>query len=62
MKSNETAAFIVDQLKEEISKEAIVAALLDEYDFDGIENPGYIVSQDVEKILSKLREIGAIED
>lgn len=57
VRSNKTAAFIVDQLKEETTKEKIVAAMLEEYDVSEER-----VSADVDKVLEKLRSIGALEE
>lgn len=57
VRSNETAAFIVDQLKEETTESAIVDAILEEYDADR-----ETVEKDVATILAKLREINALEE
>lgn len=54
--SNETAAFIVECLKNQISEEGIVDRLLEEYDVDR-----QTAAKDVADILGKLRSIGAIE-
>ena len=56
VRSNETAAFIVDCLKSETTEEAIVDKLLAEYDVSR-----EIASQDVRKILEKLDSVGALE-
>ena len=56
VRSNETAAFIVDALKEETTEEAIVEKLLAEYDVDRAS-----ARRDVRAILRKLDSIGAIE-
>ena len=56
VRSNETAAFIVDCLKKETTEEEIVAAMLEEYDA-----PKEVISKDVHRIVEKLREIGALE-
>ena len=55
MKLNRTAAFIIDQLKEETSKESIITTMCDVFDA-----PKEIIAQDVENTLKKLMEIGAI--
>ena len=55
VRSNETAAFIINCLKKETSEEAIVEAMLAEY-----EAPRETVEQDVHRIVEKLREIGAL--
>ena len=56
VRSNETAAFIVDCLKKETTEEEIVAAMLEEYDA-----PKEVISKDVHRIVEKLLEIGALE-
>ncbi len=57
VRSNETAAFIVDCLKEETTAEAITDAMCGKYDA-----PREIIAADVEKILGILRGIGALEE
>ncbi len=57
VRSNKTAAFIVDSLKTETTKEAIVEAMAEKYDA-----PKDIIAGDVEKILDKLRSIGALDE
>ena len=49
VRSNKTAAFIVDCLKSETTKEAIVDAM-------------DVLDRDVEGILAKLRSIGALDE
>lgn len=56
VRSNETAAFIVDCLKSEITEEAIVDKLLTEYDVSR-----ETAAQDVRRILEKLNSIEALE-
>ena len=56
VKSNKTAAFIVDCLKSETTKEDIVAAMLEKYDVDEA-----TASKDVDKVIENLLSIGAIE-
>ena len=55
VRSNETAAFIVNCLKKETTEEAIVDAMLAQY-----EAPRETVEQDVHRVVEKLREIGAL--
>jgi hypothetical protein len=55
VRNNETAAFIVDCLRQETSEEAIVNAMLEEYDA-----PRNLVEQDVRRIISELQSIGAL--
>lgn len=57
VRSNETAAFIVDCLKRDTTKEAIVSAMYAEYDA-----PIGVIAADVERILNILRRIGALEE
>ncbi len=57
VKSNETAAFIVDKLKKETTVEKIVDALCGEYEVDR-----ETASADVNKIIDRLRSIGAIDE
>ncbi len=56
VRSNETAAFIVNCLKKETTEEAIVDAMLEQY-----EAPRERIAGDVHRIVEKLREIGALE-
>ena len=55
IRSNETAAFIVDRLKNETTEEEIVNKLLNEY-----EVPRERAAEDVHEIIEKLRRIGAL--
>ena len=57
VKSNRTAAFIVDCLKKETTKEQIVDAMCRKYDA-----PRERIEADVEGILNKLRGIGALDE
>lgn len=57
VRSNETAAFIVDCLKTATTKEQIVNTMLKEYDA-----PRDRIEQDVEKILNLLRSINALDE
>lgn len=57
VRSNETAAFIVDCLKRETTEAAIAEAMLAAYDVDET-----TVRADVHEIVHQLREIGAIEE
>ena len=56
VRSNETAAFIVNCLKKETSEQAIVDAMLEQYDA-----PREIVERDVHRVVEQLREIGALQ-
>lgn len=53
--NNATAAFIVDCLRTETTKEEIIQKMLEKYDTSETE-----VSQSVDMIISKLQNIGAI--
>ena len=56
-RSNETAAYIVDCLKEHTDIDGIVEKMLARYDA-----PEAVIRKDVEKIVGQLKGIGAIED
>lgn len=56
VRSNKTAAFIVEQLKTETTQQKIVDSVLEKYEADRA-----TVEADVAKIIEKLRGIGAIE-
>lgn len=57
VRSNSTAAFIIEALKNETTVEAIAGDICKEYDAD-IE----VVTKDVENVIEKLRGIGAIDE
>lgn len=57
VRSNASAAFIVDCLKEDTTKEEIVNAMLEKYDASS-----EIIEESVTNILSKLRKIGALDE
>ena len=57
VRSNKTAAFIVDCLKEDTTPEAIVDAMCAKYDA-----PRETIAADVEKILNTLRSINALTE
>ncbi len=54
---NSTTAFVVECLKSETQREEIISKMLSKYDA-----PYEVISEDVDKILSALRSIGAIEE
>ena len=56
IKSNETAAFIINELKSNTTIDNIVSKMLEIYDASEEE-----VRKDVESIISKLKNIGAID-
>ena len=57
VRSNETAAFVVDCLKEDTSREEILIKLKAEYD-----GPEDVMADNIDMVLAKLSGIGAIEE
>lgn len=57
VRSNKTAAFIVDQLKSETTKEAIINAMLKKYDA-----PREVIEEDADIVIKKLQSIGALDE
>ncbi len=57
VRSNKTAAFIIESLKEPTTMEQIVEAMEAKYDA-----PREVIEKDVAKVLEELRSIGAIEE
>ena len=57
VRSNATAAFIVDCLKTETTRDAIVAAMLEKYDASEDR-----IAADVDKVIASLRSIGALDE
>lgn len=57
VRSNETAAFIVECLKKETTEEEIVNALCEKYDA-----PQAVIALDVKKIMENLRSVGALDE
>lgn len=57
VRSNPTAGFIVDCLKEDTTREEIIGKMLDKYDVTR-----EIVAADVDKIIAKLRGINALDE
>lgn len=55
VRSNKTAAFIIDCLKQERTEEQIIDAVWEKYNA-----PRDIIKEDVHRIIASLREIGAI--
>lgn len=54
---NQTVAFIVECLKEETTTEQIIEKMLEKYDA-----PVDVITNDVNKIIGKLKGIGAIDE
>ncbi len=57
VRSNTTAAAIIDLVKNEITREEIVGAMLEKYDA-----PRAVLERDVDKVIATLREIGALDE
>ena len=57
VRSNATAAFIVDCLKTETNEDEILDKMLAKY--DGDKN---VMAEDIKTIIGKLRKIGAIDE
>ena len=55
VRSNATAAFIIDRLKEETTPEAILEAMVQKYD-----GPREQMAADIDMVLGNLRTIGAL--
>ena len=57
VRSNSTAAAIIDLLKKDTTREEIILAMLETYDVERS-----ILEPDVDRILAALRGIGAIDE
>ena len=57
VRSNKTAADIVDCLKKDSTKEEIIQSMLEKYEVDKKR-----LEEDVEKVLETLRGIGALDE
>ncbi len=57
IRSNGTAGFIVECLKNDTTEDAVVAAMLEKYDA-----PRDVIAADVTKVIAKLRSIGALDE
>ena len=57
VRSNGTAAFIIDCLKTEISREDLLDKLCARYDA-----PREIIDRDLENVLNAMRKIGALDE
>ena len=57
IRSNKTAAFIVECLKEETTQEKIVEAMFEKYDA-----PKDVLAKGVSDVIEKLRKVGALEE
>ena len=56
VRSNATAAFIIDQLKTDTTREAILDTMCQTYDA-----PRAVMAEDVDMVLNNLYKIGALE-
>ncbi len=56
VRSNSTAAAIIDLLASDVTREELIAAMLERYEVDEA-----TLSADVDKVIAKLSEIGALE-
>lgn len=57
IKSNKSAAFVVELLKEEHTEEELVEALYNKYDA-----PKEILKSDLNNLMDKLRKVGALAE
>lgn len=57
VRSNATAAFIIDCLKEETNREELTEKLVERYDA-----PRDIIARDLDRVLESLRKIGALDE
>ena len=58
VRSNATAAFMIDALKNEISREDLIRLVMDAFE----DAPEELVARDVDKIVASLRQIGALDE
>ncbi|MBQ9140033.1 MAG: PqqD family protein [Ruminococcus sp.] len=57
IRSNKTAGFILECLKNDTTKEQIISKMLEKYDA-----PKDVIEKDIDAVLEQLRSIGAIDD
>ena len=57
IRSNKTAAFIVECLKDDTKQEKIVEAMFEKYDA-----PKDVLAKDVSEVIEKLRKVGALDE
>ena len=57
VRSNSTAAAIINLMKKETTREEIILAMLEKYDVERA-----VLEPDVDKVIAALREIGAIDE
>lgn len=57
VRSNKTAAYIIDLLKEETTREQMIQHMLKKFDASEA-----VISADVDMVIANLRKIGALEE
>ena len=57
IRSNKTAAFLVECLKDDTTQEKIVEAMFEKYDA-----PKDVLAKDVSEVIGKLRKVGALDE
>ena len=57
IRSNKTAAFIVECLKDDTTQEKIVEAMFEKYDASKD-----VLAKDVSDVIEKLRKVGALDE
>ena len=57
VRSNDTAAYIIELLKTDTDRESVIAKMLERYDATEAQ-----IASDVDAVLTKLRSIGAIDE
>lgn len=57
VRSNKTAAFVIDCLKEPCEKAELIEKMAEKYDA-----PREVLERDVERVLEVLRKIGALDE
>lgn len=57
VRSNATAAFIIDQLKTETTRDEILSKMAERYDA-----PRDVMGRDLDAVLTRLKGIGALEE
>lgn len=57
VRSNETAAYIIDHLKEETTREAVIEKMMADYEAERKD-----IERNVDKVLETLRSVGALDE
>lgn len=57
VRSNKTAAYIIDCLKNEITRDELVEKMIEKYDA-----PQNVIARDVDSVLASLKKIGALDE